>query len=327
MMKAIVCRTNGGPEVMEWVDVPLPTLAPSEILIRVSAAGLNRADLLQREGKYPPPIGSSSILGMEVAGTVVKTGTQVSRWKEGDQICALLSGGGYAEYTAVDERLCFRVPSDLTLEEAAAIPEALVTVHANVFATGGLKPGEKLLVHGGSSGIGTFAIQMAKLQQAHIFVTAGTDEKTQACLKLGADVAINYHKEDFVTAIRHATASQGVDVILDMIGGDYVPRNLSVLASFGRHISIATQHGRSTTLDLRDIMLKRLLLTGSTLRARSLDEKAHLVFECGQKWERFLHQKRLKPLIYKQYHIKEVAEAHKMMESGAHIGKITLKIA
>ena len=323
-MHAIRCRAPGGPEVMEWAEAETPKPQAGEVLIKVAAAGVNRADTLQRQGKYPPPKGASDIMGMEVSGTVA--GGDMKRFKPGNRVCALLSAGGYAEYVAVPEGQCLPLPDDISFTEGAALPECIATVWANVFDTAALKPGETLLVHGGSSGIGTTAIQMAKLFGAKIFVTAGSDEKCDACKKLGADLAINYKNEDFVEAVARVTNGAGVNVVLDMVGGDYIARNLAALAPFGRHVSIATQQGRSATIDLRDVMMKRLTITGSTLRTRSPAEKARLIAEVEKNIWPWVLKHSLKPLIYRVFQIKNAGEAHKMMESGAHIGKMVLEV-
>jgi NADPH:quinone reductase len=325
-MHVIEIRTPGGPEVLQWAARPMLQPALDEVLIKVTAAGVNRADVLQRQGKYPPPPDAGDILGMEVAGEIVAIGANVKRWKTGDKICALLSGGGYAEYAAAPEGQCLSVPKNISLTEAAALPECVITVWANLFEAGGLQPGQTALVHGGASGIGTTAIQMAKTFGAKIFVTAGNDEKCQACLKLGADLAINYNKEDFAAVIGRTTQKRGVDVVLDMVGGDYVVRNLSILAPEGRHVSIAAQGSKSATIDLWHIMRKRLVLTGSTLRHRSRTEKARLMRAVEEKAWTWVTTGKVKPLIYKIFTIKNAAEAHKLMESGAHIGKIVLEV-
>jgi len=323
---AILCRNAGEPDVMHWAERTTPVPAPDEVLIKVAAAGVNRVDILQRRGKYPPPPGASDILGMEVSGEVVAIGNKVQRWKMGDKVCALLASGGYVEYVAAPEMQCLPVPQNMSMAEVAALPECIITVWANVFEAAGLKPGETVLVHGGSSGIGTTAIQMIKLHGGKIIVTAGSDEKCAACRKVGADAAINYKDEDFVSAVIRETNQRGVDIVLDMIGGDYVARNLSVLAPFGRHVSISTQQGRVATIDLRDIMQKRLTITGSTLRGRSQEEKACLVKEVEAKVWPWVLSGQLKPLVSHSFPIKKVAEAHKVMESSAHIGKIVLEI-
>jgi len=326
-MYAITCPTFGAPDVMRWEEMPTPQPKAGEVLIKVAAAGVNRADTMQRQGKYPPPSGASDILGMEVSGEIVALGSGVTGWKIGDKVCALLSAGGYAEYVTVPTGQCLPVPSNLSMLEAAALPEALVTVWANIFEAGGLKAGETVLVHGGSSGIGTTAIQMIKLFGARIIVTVGSDDKAEICRKLGADLAINYKTEDFVAAIAHATHGQGVNIVLDMVGGDYVNRNLAALAPLGRHVSIATQQGRLAPVDLRLVMQKRLLLTGSTLRGRSSEEKARLIGEIMTNMWPWVAEGRLKPLIFDKYPIKNAAEAHKVMESGAHFGKMVLEVA
>jgi len=300
--------------------------AVDEVLIKIYAAGVNRADILQRQGKYPPPPGSSDIIGMEVSGEVVVVGKDVRRWKVGDKVCALLSGGGYAEYARVSEDHCLPVPLGLSMLEAAALPEALMTVWANIFEAGALQANETTLVHGGSSGIGTIAIQMVKLLGSKIFVTVGNEDKAEACRQLGADFVINYNKEDFVEALRRQTLGQGVDVILDMVGGDYLGRNLSILRPQGRHVSIAFQSGRMASVDLFEIMRKRLVLTGSTLRSRVKEEKTRLIREIETKIWPFVALRKLKPLIYRVFPIKDTAEAHKVMESGVHIGKIVLEV-
>ena len=326
-MRAILCPSFGSAESMIWGDAPTPQPAVGEVLIKVAAVGINRADLLQRQGKYPPPPGASDIMGLEVSGEVAELGAETSRWKVGDKVCALLSGGGYAEYVSVPEGQCLLIPSGMSFRDAAALPEAIITVWANLFELAGLKSRETALVHGGSSGIGTTTIQLAKLSGAKIIVTVGSDEKADACRKLGADHAINYKSEDYVEAALRANGGQGVDVVLDMIGGSYVNRNLSVLASFGRHVSIATQQNRMAEIDIRLVMQKRLVITGSTLRARPAVEKARLTREVEQKVWPWVISGQFKPLIYQSYPIKKMAEAHKMMESGAHIGKIVAEVA
>lgn len=312
---------------MVWQEAPTPEPQTGEILVKVMAAGVNRADLMQRQGKYPPPAGASDILGLEVSGEVAALGANTSRWKIGDKVCALLSGGGYAEWVNVPEAHCLPVPANLPLRDAAALPETITTVWANLFEAGGLQSGETALVHGGSSGIGTTAIQMAKLFGAKIIVTVANDEKAEACRQLGADLVINYNRQDFVEAVSTFTNGQGANVVLDMVAGDYINRNLAAMAPFGRHVSIATQQGRVAPVDFRLVMQKRLTITGSTLRGRSISEKARLMAEIEQKvWPR-VASGQFKPLIYQAYPIKNAPEAHKMMESGAHIGKILLEVA
>lgn len=325
-MRAIVCRGHGGPEVLQWTECPVPLVAPGEVLIKVKAAGLNRADIYQRQGRYPPPQGASALLGMECSGEIAAVGAGVKRWKVGAKVCALLAGGGYAEYVNVPEGQVLPVPDNVSLVDAAALPECLVTVWANVFETGAFKPHETILVHGGSSGIGTAAIQMVKIYGGSIIVTAGSDEKCDACRKLGADLVINYKTEDFVGIIERETDLGGVNVVLDMIGGEYLDKNLLVMAPFGRHISISTQQGPKAMLDLRIVMKKRLVLTGSTIRARPPEEKARLVKAIEEKVWPWVISGQYKPLIHKVFPIKEAAEAHKVMESSAHIGKMVLEV-
>jgi NADPH2:quinone reductase len=327
MPYAIQCDTFGDPGVMRW-DVSTPPLAgDGSVLIKVAAAGVNRADLLQRQGKYPPPEGASPIIGVEVAGEVVALGAKARRWKIGDKVCALVSGGGYAEYVAAPDGQCLPMAERLSMIEGAALMEALVTVFANLFEAGQAKREDIVLVHGGSSGIGTAAIQLAKLSGMTIFVTVGTSEKAEACRMLGADLVINYKEDDFVAAVIDKTGGRGVDVVVDMVGGDYIPRNLSVLAVQGRHVSIATQQSRPATLDVRLVMQKRLTVTGSTLRTRADVEKARLITEVEAKIWPWVVSGQYKPLIYQAFRIKDAAEAHKVMESGSHIGKIVLEVA
>ena len=320
------CRGFGGPEVFHWAERPILIPAADEVLIKIAAAGVNRADILQRQGRYPPPPGSSDIIGMEVAGEVAAVGKDVRRWKIGDKICALLGGGGYAEYATVPETHCLPMSHGISMIEAAGLVEAVITVWANVFEGGALQPGETALVHGGSSGIGTTAIQMIKLLASKVFVTVGNEEKAEACRKLGADLVVDYKKEDFVEAVKRQTAGQGVNVVLDMVGGDYVARNISLLAPAGRHVSIAVPGGRTASVDLFEIMQKRLVLTGSTLRHRSKEEKARLIKVVEAKIWPFVVANKLKPLIYRTFPIKNAGEAHKVMESGHHIGKMVLEV-
>lgn len=325
-MYAIQCLETGKPEDMIWVKHPMPSVANDEVLVQVAAAGVNRADCLQRQGRYPPPEGASSIVGLEISGRIVAVGEAVTSWRIGDDICALLSGGGYAEYVAVPQGQCLPKPPHMSWAEAAVLPECLATVWSNVFEIGDLKPNEIALIHGGTSGIGTMAIQMIKLFGAQVFVTARSDEKCAACDALGANLSINYKVHDFVSVIEHATKGRGVNVVLDMVGGDYVNRNLLVLAPLGRHVSIAFLQGRHATLDMRAIIQKRLTVTGSTLRARTKAEKAKLVASVTEKVWPWVVQGHLKPLIYNVWPIKNALEAHKVMESGQHIGKMALEV-
>lgn len=326
-MTFIDCSGTGGPDAMHLSSRPIPKPGEKEVLIKVAAAGINRADIMQRQGKYPPPVGASDIIGMEVAGTIAALGSDSQRWKIGDKVCALLTGGGYAEYVSAPDTHCLPVPENLSLGEAAALPEAAVTIYANIFDSANLKPGETALIHGGSSGIGTMAIQMIKAMGAKVFVTVGTAEKAVFCRKLGADLVVDYKQEDFVAAVKAATSMRGVDVVLDMVGGSYVNRNLESLAPCGRHISIATQNGAKAEIDIRLIMQKRLTLTGSTMRGRNRAEKACLLAKVESKIWPLIEAGKIKPVIYQLFPIKNAAEAHKVMESGAHMGKIVLEVS
>ncbi len=314
----------GGPEVMTVKNGPTPDPKAGEILIKVHAAGVNRPDILQRQGSYPPPPGASPILGLEVAGEVARTGVNVTGWQVGDTVCALTNGGGYAEYVAVPAGQCLPIPAGLTSEQAAALPETFFTVWANVFERAALKPGECLLVHGGSSGIGTTAIQMAKSWGAKVFITAGSEEKCEACRRLGADLAINYRQEDFVEFLKAETKGHGVDVILDMVGGDYVDRNLQVAALDGRVVSIAFMKGSRVNVDMLPVLLKRLTITGSALRPRTAEEKARIAQGLKANIWPLIERGNIKPLIAASFPLKNVAEAHQLMETSTHIGKIVL---
>jgi NADPH2:quinone reductase len=317
----------GGPDVLRLATRPLPEFGTNQVLIKVAAAGINRADLMQRRGKYPPPPGASDILGMEVSGTIAATGPDASRWKVGDRVCALLAGGGYAEYVAVSENHCLPVPDSLSLTAAAALPEAMVTVYANVFEAGALLAHETALIHGGSSGIGTMAIQMAKQIGASVIATVGSAEKMETCYDLGADFVVNYTSEDFVIATLRATNQRGANMVLDMVGGDYISRNIEALAFKGRHVSIATQKGVRAEINLIPVMQKQLILTGSTLRGRIESEKARLIAELTKKFWPLVVAKKIKPVIYQTLPLKKASEAHKVMESGAQIGKIVLEVS
>ena len=323
-MRYIDVSEYGGPEVLTVKTGPKPAAGAGELLIRVRAAGVNRPDIMQRQGLYPPPPDASPVLGLEVAGEVVQTGGEVSGWRTGDRVCALANGGGYAEYVSVPAGQCLPVPDGLSLAEAAALPETCFTVWTNVFERGALKPGEALLVHGGSSGIGTTAIQMAKAQGARVFVTAGSDEKCAACRRLGAEMAVNYRSQDFVEVLRDATDGKGVDVILDMVGGDYVERNLKLAAVDGRIVNIAYLNGSRVTVDMLPVLLKHLILTGSTLRPRTAGEKAGIARQLQTHIWPLIGKGDFKPQIAALFALQEVAEAHRLMESSAHIGKIVL---
>lgn len=325
-MSAISIREPGGPEVLQLVSMPVSPPGPSEILIRVAAAGVNRPDLLQRAGLYPPPEGASKLPGLEVAGTVQAVGSAVLRWKVGDTVCALTPGGGYAEYALVDASNALPVPSGLPLEEAGAIPETFFTVWHNVFERGALKAGETLLVHGGSSGIGTTAIMLGKAFGATVIVTAGSEEKCEACRQLGADTAINYREEDWAEIVRQVTAKRGADVILDMVGGPYIEKNYKTAAVDGRIVNIAFLQGSRVEVDYMRLMLKRLTHTGSTLRAQSVDAKARIAAQMEENVWPLIAEGKCRPLIHKRYPLAEAAQAHALMETSAHIGKIVLTV-
>lgn len=325
-MTAIAIREPGGPDVLEPRQIPRPEPAHGEILIKVAAAGVNRPDTIQRMGLYPPPPGAPETPGLEVAGEVVATGPGVTLWKTGDRVCALVGGGGYAEYCVAHEAHALPMPHGLSMTEAAALPETFFTVWANVFERGALKAGETFLVHGGSSGIGTTAIQLASLFGASVIATAGSAEKCAACLKLGAAAAIDYKTQDFVAETRRLTDNRGADVILDMVGGDYIPRNIQAAAVDGRIVSIAFLNGATTEVNFMPVMLKRLTLTGSTLRPRSIEEKASLARTLREKVWPLIEAGRVKPLIDTVFPLKDAARAHALMEKSSHIGKIVLTI-
>ncbi|HEX9490480.1 MAG TPA: NAD(P)H-quinone oxidoreductase [Stellaceae bacterium] len=326
-MIAIEIAAPGGPEVLKQTIRPVPMPGAGEVLIEVAAAGINRPDIMQRQGAYPPPPGAPDIPGLEIAGKVVAIGLGVHHTKIGDQICALVAGGGYATYCAAPEPQCLPVPKGFSMVEAAALPETFFTVWHNVFERGGLKPGETVLIHGGSSGIGTTAIQLAKAFGAQaIFATAGSRDKCHACEKLGATRAIDYKHEDFVKVIKDATSGRGVDVILDMVGGDYIQRNISALAIDGRLVYIAFLRGAQNEINLMPLMLKRGWLTGSTLRARPVEQKGAIAAALRRQVWPLLDQGKIKPQIYRVFPLTEASEAHRLMESSAHIGKIVLAV-
>ncbi|MBW2429267.1 MAG: NAD(P)H-quinone oxidoreductase [Deltaproteobacteria bacterium] len=326
-MRFVNISEHGGPEVMEIKECEVPDPGNGEVLIRVHAAGVNRPDVMQRQGLYPPPPGASPILGLEVSGEVGATGADVSAWSVSDRVCALTNGGGYAEYVVVPAGQCLPVPEGLPVEEAAALPETFFTVWANVFDRARLKPGETFLVHGGSSGIGTTAIQLAKSMGAKAFTTAGSAEKCAACQRLGADVAVNYTEQNYVKVLKEATDGQGVDVILDMVGGDYVARNLELAAMDGRIVSISFLKGSRVEIDMMHILRKRLIITGSTLRPRSAEAKAGIAQNLrAQVWP-LIESGEIKPLIAARFPLTDAAEAHRLMESSKHIGKIILTVA
>lgn len=327
MMRYIDMPKHGGPEVLQIREGNLPVLECGEVLIKVHSAGVNRPDVMQRQGLYPPPSGASVILGLEVSGEVVATGNGVSTWTVSDQLCALTNGGGYAEYVAVPADQCLPIPAGLPVEEAAALPETFFTVWANVFDRAMLKPGESFLVHGGSSGIGTTAIQMAKCLGSRVFATAGGTEKCAVCKSLGADVAVNYHEQDYVQVIKEATQGLGVDVILDIVGGDYVTRNLELAAKDGRIVCLSFIKGSHVDIDMMPILLKRLIVTGSTLRPRSSEFKARIAENLRTQIWPLIEAGAIKPVIAARFNLADAANAHELIESGKHIGKIILNVA
>jgi putative PIG3 family NAD(P)H quinone oxidoreductase len=325
-MNCVVLDGFGGPEVLKPGKRPVPAFGADEVLIKVAAAGVNRPDVLQRTGNYTPPPGASDLPGLEVAGTIVAVGSGVKDWKTGDQVMALVAGGGYAEYCAAPAPQCLPVPKGFSMVEAGAVPETFFTVWTNVFDRGRLKSGETFLVHGGSSGIGTTAIQLAHLFGAKVVATVGGADKAEACRKLGADLAINYREQDFVEAVTKFTEKKGVDLILDMVGGDYINRNLACLAMDGRLVQIAFLQGAKAEINLASVMMKRQTITGSTLRPRSVAQKGEIAAALNQHVLPLFEAGKLKPVIYKTLKLAEAAEAHRLMESSAHIGKIVLTV-
>ncbi len=325
-MRCVEISQPGGPEVLRVTTRAVPMPGPGEVLIQVQAAGVNRPDMLQRTGNYTPPPGVSDLPGLEIAGRIVALGDGVTGWACGDSVCALLAGGGYAQYCVAPVPQVLPIPTGLSLVEAAALPETFFTVWTNVFERGALKPGESLLVHGGSSGIGTTAIQLAKAFGATVFTTAGSPEKCRACEDLGADRAIDYKTEDFGAVITQASGGRGVDVVLDMVGGDYVARNIAILAPEGRHVSIAFLRGPMVTLNLYQAMIKRLTLTGSTLRPRTVEEKGRIAQALREKVWPLIEAGAVKPIIHATFPLEQAVQAHSLMESSAHIGKIVLSV-
>jgi NADPH:quinone reductase len=324
MMTCVEIVAPGGAEVLRPVSRPIPRPGPGEVLIKVAAAGVNRPDVLQRQGRYDPPPGASDLPGLEVAGEIVATGPDVAGWSVGDQVCALLAGGGYAQYAVAPAPQLLPVPTGLSIIEAAGLPETVFTVWTNVFERGALQPGESLLVHGGAGGIGSTAVQLAKAFGALVFSTAGSDDKCRAVEALGAQLCVNHRAADFVAEIKAATHGRGVDVILDMVGGDYVARNIDLLAADGRHVSIAFLNGPKATLNLFPVMTKRLTLTGSTLRARPVAEKGRLAAAVQEKVWPLIATGVFRPPVHATFPLAQAAEAHRLMESSAHIGKIIL---
>lgn len=325
-MRAIEIIDIPAGNELQLAEYPLPSPAAHEVLIKVAAAGINRPDLMQRKGVYPPPPGASEILGLEVAGTVVETGDGVTNIDIGDEVCALVSGGGYAEYCLASASCCLPVPQGYNPVQAAALPETFFTVWSNVFERGRLKPGESLLVHGGTSGIGTTAIQLANAFGSLVYVTAGSEEKCRRCVELGADYAIDYRQQDFVQVISELTQGNGVDVILDMIGGDYFPRNLKSLAVEGRLVQIAIQHGAKSEINLWPVMARRLTITGSTLRARDDDFKGEIARQLRDKVWPLLEAGSIAPVIDSVFPLVQAEFAHARMARNQHIGKIILEV-
>ena len=323
-MRAVEITEPGEPEVLVIGERAVPPVGVGDLLIRVAAAGVNRADVMQRRGNYPPPPGASDVLGLEVSGTVAAMGDAVSGWRVGDAVCALLSGGGYADYCAVPAPQCLPVPAGIDVVDAAALPEVVLTVWTNVFERGRLAPDETLLVHGGSSGIGTMAIQLARAFDSRVFVTAGSAEKCSACEALGAERAVNYRETDFVDAVRKAAGERGVDVILDMVGQDYLQRNLDLLNFDGRLVIIALMSGAKAEVNLATLMRQRLIVTGSTLRARTIEQKAAVVAAVRKRVWPLLETGRVRPVIHQRLPLPQAADAHRLMEASTHIGKLLL---
>ena len=323
-MQVVEIAAPGGPEQLKVATRPLPQPAAGEVLVRVAAAGVNRPDVMQRQGRYPPPPGASDLPGMEVAGEIVELGPGVSGLALGDQITALLPGGGYAAYAVAAAPLCMQVPAGLTMVEAAAIPETYLTVWTNLFERGGCKSGDTVLIHGGTSGIGTTAIQLAAAWGARVFATAGSPQKARFCEKLGAERGIEYRTEDFVAVIRAATAGYGIDVTLDMVAGSYVQRNLDIAAVEGRVVTISMLGGSRAEINMNTVLPKRLTLTGSTLRTRTVAQKAAVADAMRRNVWPLLAEGRVKPVIHQTFPLAQAADAHRLMESSSHMGKIVL---
>ena len=323
-MRCVEISSPGPPEALKLVERPDPVAGRGEVLIRVAAAGVNRPDVMQRRGLYPPPPGASDLPGLEVAGIVESLGEGVTEWHVGDRVCALVSGGGYAALCVAPAPQCLPVPAGMDLVTAAAIPETFFTVWTNVFDRGRLRSEETALFHGGSSGIGTTAIQLASARGARVLATAGSDEKCRACEQLGAERAINYRTQDFVDVVKQLTKGRGVDLILDIVGGDYIPRDLAALAVEGRLVVIGFMGGDTATIDFRRVLGRRLTITGSTLRQRSVEEKGQIAAELRREVWPLLESGKVKPLIYRTFPLGDAAAAHRLMESSEHVGKIVL---
>lgn len=323
-MKAVIITTPGDPEVLQITDRPIPVPGKGEVLIKVTAAGINRPDIAQRKGRYPAPNGvPADIPGLEVSGTVVEAGSNVEGYKVGDKICALLGGGGYAEYVVAPYQQCLPVPQGVTLEDAASLPETFFTIWNNIFDIANFKAGEAVLIHGGSSGIGVSGIQMIKAMGGKVYITAGTAEKCKACINLGADIAINYKTEGFEQKLKDLTSDQPVDIVLDMIGGAYTPKNLNLLRPYGRIVMINAMKGKMAEVDLIQVMKNRITITGSTLRAQSAEYKGEIAKHLKEKiWPLF--PEKIKPVVYKKFSLEEAAAAHTLMERSDHIGKLIL---
>ena len=326
-MNYIQIEKHGDPEVLKLHSMPVPEPGPGEVLIKVAAAGVNRPDVMQRKGLYPPPPSATDVPGLEVSGTVVSVGQNVSKPPINSEVCALVTCGGYAEYCLAAASICLPVPEKISLVNAAGIPETFFTVWTNVFERGQLKDGESLLVHGGSSGIGTTAIQLGKAFGATVYTTAGTSDKCEFCNNLGADAAINYIEQDFSEEIKRLTEGKGVNVILDMVGGPYFPKNIRLLADEGRLVQIALMQGSKAEVDFRSLLLKRVTLTGSTLRPRSVEEKTKIAQALQKNVWPLLESGAIRPIIHQTFPLKQASEAHRLMESSTHIGKILLKPA
>jgi NADPH2:quinone reductase len=324
MMRCIEISKPGGPEVLVVAERPSPAPKANEILVKVAAAGVNRPDVAQRQGNYAPPPDASDLPGLEIAGEVVAAGAEVRMWRTGDRVCALVHGGGYAEYCVAPEVQALPVPKGLSMVEAASLPETFFTVYSNVYDRGRLAPGESLLVQGGSSGIGVTAIQMAAAMGNRVFATAGSDEKCAACVRLGAEKAINYRTQDFVAEIKAATGGKGVNVVLDMVGGSYVPREIKCIAEDGRLVFIATLGGTRAEFEIFEVMRKRITISGSTLRPRPVAFKGEIARNLREKIWPLIEAGRIKPVIYKTFPLAQAADAHRLMETSQHIGKIVL---
>lgn len=325
-MMCIEISEPGGPDVLKTAQRNVPDVAEGEVLVKVVCAGVNRPDVIQRKGLYPPPPGASDLLGLEISGEVVALGAGVDGLQIGDQVCALTNGGGYAQYCNVPVQQCLPIPVGLTMEEAACVPETFFTVWFNLYLQGGLQAGQSVLVHGGSSGIGTTAIQMAHALGSTVFTTAGNDDKCLACRDLGASLAVNYNEADFVNAVKEATNGKGVDMILDMVGGDYIARNIKCLAKKGRLINIAYLQGSKAEVNFMSVMMKQLTITGSTLRQQPLNIKGHIAAQLRETVWPLIENGKIKPVLHKAFAMNEACHAHELMESSQHIGKIVLNV-